>query len=117
MALETAIALAKDLLGLNPFILLALVIALVYLGFRLFALLLRVLLTGLAFASFPIIANLIGIPVPLTLQSILWSAITGIVLYFIYLSLSFGNKLISLALSPFKKGFSRKAKPPKEKEK
>ena len=116
MALETAIALARDLLNLNPIILLAIVIALVYLGFRLFSLLLRVLLTRLAFASFPVIANLIGIPVPLTLQTILWSAITGIVLYFVYVSLSFGNKLINLALSPFKKTFAKKPKA-REKEK
>ena len=110
MALETAFFLAQELLKLNAFLLLGVVFALAFLAYKLFAFVLRVLLTGIAFAFFPLIANLVGIAVPLTLQSILWSAITGMVVYLAYLSIKFGHKIISAVFYPFRKTFKKQKK-------
>jgi len=102
--------LAQELLKLNAFLLLGVVFALAFLAYKLFAFVLRVLLTGIAFAFFPLIANLVGIAVPLTLQSILWSAITGMVVYLAYLSIKFGHKIISAVFYPFRKTFKKQKK-------
>ena len=108
MALETAFFLAQELLKLNPFLLLGAVFAFAFVAYKLFATLLKVLVTGIAFATFPIIANIVGIPVPLTLQTVLWSAITGIVVYFAYMGISFAFKVINAVFSPFKKSFGKR---------
>lgn len=106
MALETAFAIAGDLLSLNPFILIGIVFVFAFVAYKVFALVLKILVTGLAFAAFPVIANIVGIGVPLTPQSILWSAILGIMIYFVYMGIGFGYKIINLTLKPFGKMFS-----------
>ena len=109
MVIETALSIAQQLLALNPFILLGLVIVLAFVAFKLFAFVFKLLLTGAAFGAFPFIANFLGIPVPITMQSILWSAITGIVIYFAYVGMRFGFKIVNLAYYPFRKTFAKKS--------
>ena len=108
MVLETALALAAAMLELNPFILLAIIFVLAFLAYKIFAFVMRIIITGVAFGFFPLIANVIGIPVPLTLQSFLWSGIIGITIFFVYMGISFGYKVMNLVFSPFKKSFKHK---------
>jgi hypothetical protein len=110
MALETAFFVVQELLKLNAFVLLGLVFLIAFVAYKVFAFVLRVLITGLAFGAFPIIANFAGIPIPITLQTILWSAITGILIYFVYMGIRFVYRIINIAFYPFRKMFSRKSK-------
>lgn len=110
MALDTAFLLVQELLKLNAFVLLGLVFATAFIAYKLFAIVLRILVTGVAFGTFPFIANFIGIAVPITVQTILWSALAGIFIYFAYVGISFGMKIISLAFAPFKRAFPKKEK-------
>ena len=113
MALDTAIMIAQELLKLNAFLLLGIVVVSAFAVFKIFAFILRILLTGLAFATFPFIANFAGIAVPITVQSILLSAIAGIVIYFVYMGLRFGFKVMDLAFRPFKRLYRKKKVPVK----
>lgn len=107
MALETAFFLAGELLKLNPILLLGVVIVSAYAAFRIFAYILRMLTTGLVFGAFPLIANVVGIPIPLTLQSILWSVFLGMVIYLCYGGLTFVWKIMGAFSSPVRRGFGR----------
>ncbi|MBI4181552.1 MAG: hypothetical protein HY520_01115 [Candidatus Aenigmarchaeota archaeon] len=108
MVLETALALLERLLELNPFLLLGVIVVAAYLAFRIFQTIVKMLITGIAFGLFPILANLLGIPIPLTLQTILWSVILGIATYMAYMGLSFFFKVVNAVFSPLKKGFQKK---------
>lgn len=104
MPLETAFFFAQELLKLNAFVLLGVIIVAAFVAYKLFAFVLKILFTGLAFGAFPFIANVIGIPFPITFQSVLWSVLTGIVIYFAYIGLSFGFKILNFAFWPFRRG-------------
>jgi hypothetical protein len=110
MALDTAFMIAQELLRLDPFLLLGLVFAFAFIAYKVFALLFRILLTGLAFAAFPFIASALGLGIPVTPQTILWSAITGILIYFVYMGIKFATKIINLVFYPFSRGEKRKVK-------
>lgn len=92
---------------LNVEILLILILVLAVIAFKVFSFVMKAVLTGIAFAAFPFIANYFGIPVPLTLSSIATYALLGIILYFGYGMLSFGFKATRFAMSPFKKAFKK----------
>lgn len=105
MALEFLLSLVHRLLGLDPLVMIGILLVVTFIAFRVVAFFLRALLTGVAFGVFPVVANLLGIGVPLTLNTILWSMILGIALYFAYVTVSTGNRLINFVLSPFRGSF------------
>ena len=98
------------LLQLDTMVLFVVLFLLIIIAYKLFKYLLRVFVTGVAFAFFPIIANLIGIPVPLTFQSVVWSALFGIMAYLAYSVMHTGLKIVGIVLSPFKRMFKKKPK-------
>lgn len=100
----------SQLLQLNTMLLFVVLFLLIIIAYKLFKYLMRVFITGMAFAFFPIIANLIGIPVPLTFQSVMWSALFGIMAYLAYSVMHTGLKIVSIVLSPFKRMFKKKPK-------
>ncbi|MBI4020832.1 MAG: hypothetical protein HY369_01175 [Candidatus Aenigmarchaeota archaeon] len=106
MALELAIGIAQWLLQLHPLFLVVIFLILVYLAFRVAFTIVRMLGTGLAFATFPFIANFLGIPVPITLETLFWSVVAGVLTYLAYMSISFGTRIINLVFYPFRKAFS-----------
>lgn len=99
-------------LQLNIEILLIVIVVLALIAFKVFSFVMKAVFTGIVFALFPLVANYFGIPVPLTLNSIVSYALLGILFYFGYGMLSFGFKMTRLAMSPFKKSF-KKEKPKK----
>lgn len=105
MVFELALLIIEQILQLHPVILLGLIIVGAFVAYKIFAFVFRVLLTGIAFGSFPLIANAVGVHVPLTIESVMWSAFTGIVLLFVYRGIAFGYRILNLAMLPFKKTF------------
>jgi len=107
MALDTVFMIAQELLKLNAIVLIGIVLAGAFIAFKLFQIVVKVMLTGLAFGTFPFIANFLGIGVPVNVQTILWSVILGIVVFMTYMSMKFAFKVLNLAFLPLKKMFSK----------
>ena len=95
---------------LSPEILLILIFVFAIVAFKVFSFVLRAVITGVAFALFPIVAAYLGFNIPVTLQSIVTFALLGIVMYLVYGSLRFGFKVTRFAMSPFKRAFKKKEK-------
>ena len=115
MALETFLTFILDagkyLLGqvlqLDTMLLVILGIVLIIVAYKIFKYILKLVFTGIIFAFFPLIANFIGLEIPLTIQNILWSALLGIVVVFVYGIISTGFKVTKIILAPFKRKFDR----------
>ncbi|MBU0530753.1 MAG: DUF2937 family protein [Nanoarchaeota archaeon] len=90
-------------LGLDTVLIFIVLFVFIIIAFKVFKYLVRVFITGVIFAVFPIIANLMGIPIPLTFESIAWSAIFGIILYLLYTSVMTGTKMLNKIMSLFGK--------------
>lgn len=112
MALETAFLIGHQLLQLPAPMLVGLIVVASLIAYKVFAFVFRMVLTGLAFGTFPLIANAVGIAVPLSLEAILWSALLGIVMYLMYASLMFGVRILNLMFLPFRKLFGAGNKKP-----
>ena len=87
----------------------------IVLAYKVFQTLMKALVVGVIAAAFPIVANLIGMDVALSLNSILWFAIAGVALYFAYAFMSGGVKIVKIATSPFRFIFRKKEKKHKQK--
>jgi len=98
------------LMQLDTTVLFLVLFGVMIIAFKVVTYLIRVFITGALFAVFPIVANIIGLPIPLTFESVIWSGIFGIVVYLAYTSLSMGLKIIRKIFSPFGKMFKEKPK-------
>lgn len=107
MVLEGAFFFAQELLKLNAFVLIGIVVVGAFVIFKILGMIMRVLITGLIFGTFPVILSFLGFAVPLTASTILWSIILGIITYLIYMSLSFTFKMVGAIFSPIGKAFSK----------
>lgn len=110
--IDTILRLASEISQVNLILLVLVVIVLIIVGLKIFRYLLRALLTGIAFGIFPFIAGYLGLGVPLTVNTIVSSALFGIVIYFMYSAIRTGFKITRFVLSPFRRIFRSK---PKEK--
>jgi len=77
----------------------------VILAYKTFQIVLRAIIIGTISASFPVIANLLGFGIPLTISSILWFALFGAVSYITYSMITGGLKIVKWSLMPFKRIF------------
>lgn len=94
----------------NSAFLLIIFFVFIILAYKLFQTAIRAFIIGLIAASFPIVAFFLGLDVPLTLSSVMWFAIFGVVMYFAYSFISGGVKIVKLILSPFRFMFRKKEK-------
>jgi len=108
--LDTIFQLLSEISQVNLIFLILVVIALIVVGLKVFRYLLRALLTGLAFGTFPFVARFFGLAVPLTINSVISSALFGIAIFFIYHTMSTGFKITKWVFSPFRKLFRSKPK-------
>jgi hypothetical protein len=83
----------------------------IILAYKVFQTVMKAVIIGVIAASFPFIANMfLGFNVPITINSILWFAITGVIMYFAYSFISGGVKIVKLVLKPFNWMFKKKDK-------
>ena len=80
---------------------------LIVITLKIFQFLLKIFLMGFVFGFFPIVANLIGIPVEITFQNILLSAMIGVIISLAYFSISAGLRVVRIAFLPFRKTFEK----------
>jgi len=110
MVLEFLTQIFSQLQQANTLLLFIVFFIFLILAYKLFQTVVKALIVGVIAAAFPFVANMLGFSVPITLNSILWFAIFGVVLYFAYAFISGGVKIIKIILSPFKALFRRKEK-------
>ena len=105
--LDMVFSLLGQLSGMNMAVLLVLLVVGIVIAMKVFGYLLRAVLTGIAFGIFPIVANYLGFPVAVTINSIVSSAIFGIVLYMAFSAIKTAYGILKIALWPFKKLMGR----------
>ena len=94
----------------NTIILIAVFLIFIILAYKLFQTAIKAVIVGIIAAAFPFVANFLGFNVPLTLNSVLWFAVTGVVLYFAYAIISGGVKIVKIVMSPFRWLFKKREK-------
>ena len=110
--IDTIFRLLSEISQMNLIFLVLVVIVLIIVGLKVFRNLLKALLTGILFGLFPFIAGFVGLSVPLTVNSVISSALFGIAIYFVFSAMKTGFKITRWVLAPFRKMFRSK---PKEK--
>ncbi len=78
-------------------------------AYKVVKILVRALLIAVIAGVFPIFANMfLGMAIPITLQNILWFAMTGVEIYFVYHILCGIGKIAELITKPFSRGKTKK---------
>ncbi len=98
---------ASQLLGVNPMFLLAVLVVVVIVVFYILKTIMKIAIVGLFSALLVIAANILGLPVPVSLQTLMAAATFGIIFYTILKYLEIGFKIIRAGLSPFRRGRSK----------
>lgn len=108
MVLEMLIEFMEGFTHLNTVLLLAAFLVFIALAYKVFQALVKAFIVGVIAATFPVAANMMGMDVAITVHNVIWFAIFGVVGYLLYATISGGARIIGLALSPFRRLFSRK---------
>ena len=108
MVLEFVIEFLKGLSQLNTVLLMAIFLVFIVFAYKVFQALIKAFIVGVIAATFPVVANLIGMNVPLTINSVIWFAIFGVTGFLLYASITGGVKIIRMLMRPFRGLFSKK---------
>lgn len=106
--LETIIDFMVKLSQVNTALLMVVFVVFIVLAYKVFQALIKAFIVGVIAASFPIVANLMGMNVPLTISSVVWFAILGVTAFLMYATITGGIKIVRFAMKPFNRMFSRK---------
>jgi hypothetical protein len=80
----------------------------IVLAYKIFQALIKAFIVGVISATFPVIANLAGMDVPLTINSVIWFAIFGVTAFLMYATISGGLKIMRIFMRPFRGLFTKK---------
>lgn len=81
----------------------------IIIAYKVVKVLIRAAIIAAVSGFFPIFANMfLGTSIPITLQSILWFAMTGVEIFFVYHILVSIGKVAEIISKPFKKGKTKK---------
>ena len=107
MVLESLTGLLTSFMALNPVFLVAGFILFILIAYKLFQALIKAFIVGAIAASFPVIANLMGMNVPITIHSILWFATIGVIAFLMYSAINGGARMARFAVTPFGRLFRK----------
>lgn len=108
MVLELIPDILVKLTQLNTALLLAVFLVFIVLAYKIFQALIKAFIVGVIAATFPVVASLMGMNVPLTINNFIWFAIFGVAAYLLYATISGGAKIVGLVMRPFRGLFARK---------
>jgi tellurite resistance protein TehA-like permease len=108
MVLEMLLEFLRGLTQVNTVLLLGVFLVFIVLAYKIFQALIKAFIVGVIAATFPVVASLMGMNVPLTISNVIWFAILGVVAYLLYATISGGAKIIGLVLRPFRGLFTKK---------
>ena len=81
----------------------------ILIAYKVFKLLLKALVIGVISGLFPVFGNMfLGLSIPITIQNVLWFAVTGVEIYFVYHILVNIGKLAEIITKPFSRGKVKK---------
>ena len=106
--MELILGIIQALSQLNPIILGVIFLGFIVIAYKIFQALMKAFIVGVISATFPVVANLLGMDVPLTISSVVWFAVFGVTAFMLYASIAGGAKMAGFAMKPFTKLFSRK---------
>ena len=106
--LETIINLMIEISKINTALLMLVFVGFIVLAYKVFQTVIKAFIVGVIAAAFPIVANLMGMDVPLTLSNIIWFAIMGVTAFLVYASVTGGIKVVRIVMKPFNRMFSKK---------
>jgi hypothetical protein len=96
-------------------------------AYMIFKQIMKAIIIGVSFAAIPVVLYLLGFEIPLSIQTVVWFALLGIAIYFVYDVISGWMKMMRIITWPirrlFRKGQKEKAahlkeeKPKEKKEK
>ncbi|GEM_PF-2923633 len=92
----------SQIMQLDTVFIFIIIVVFVVVAYKIFSFLMRALIVGLIFAGFPLAANFFGFDFPITLHSMLSSAMLGFVVFFVYSAVATAFKIMGLALKPFR---------------
>lgn len=99
-----------QLFQLNPAVAAIVLIGFVFIAYKLFQFAVKVIFAGAVFAFFPLALNYLGFAVPVTLSSILWFALAGVIVFFVLSAIKTMYKIFRIVLSPFSGAWGEKKK-------
>ena len=108
MVLEMVVEILQMLSQMNTVLLVGAFFVFIVLAYKIFQALIKGFIVGVISAAFPIVANLMGMDVPLSINSIIWFAIFGVAAFLMYASITGGIKITKLFMRPFKGLFTKK---------
>lgn len=108
MVLETIIEIMNGVAQINTVLLAAVFLFFIVIAYKVFQALIKAFIVGIIAAAFPIVANLLGMDVPLTFTSVIWFAIFGVAAFMLYATISGGAKIARFAMKPFGALFRKK---------
>jgi hypothetical protein len=108
MVLEFLTEFVTGFTQMNTVLMLAVFLVFIVLAYKIFQALIKAFIVGVISAAFPLVANLMGLNVPLTLTNVIWFAIMGVTAYLMYATVTGGARIIRLILKPFSALFRKK---------
>ena len=108
MLLDVAMEFFRSLSQMNTVLLMGVFLIFIILAYKVFQALIKAFIVGVIAATFPIVANLMGMDVPLTINSIVWFAIFGVTGFLLYATISGGVKMVRMVMRPFRGLFKKK---------
>ena len=108
MVLEIILGLMGSITQMNPVLLGVIFLFFIVIAYKVFQALIKAFIVGVIAASFPIVANLFGLDVPLTFYSVMWFALFGVAAFMLYATISGGAKIAGFAMKPFGVMFRKK---------
>ena len=108
MIVEFLISFIKSLSQVNTILLSVVFIVFIVMAYKIFQALIKAFIVGVISATFPVVANLLGMNVPITISNIMWFAVLGVMAYLLYASVTGGARIIRLIMKPFGGLFRKK---------
>ncbi len=108
MVFELVITLFRELSQIHIILLMAVFLVFIAFAYKAFQVLIKGFMVGVISASFPVIATLLGLDVPLTINNIVWFAILGVSSFLLYHTMSGGVRMMRLIYRPFGRMFRKK---------
>ena len=112
MVLEFITEMFTQAAQVNNLLTIALLFVLIFIGYKIFQIVLKSVIVGIIAALIPVGAIVLGVDigVSLSISNMLWFAVFGVMSYLVYASVNAGVKTVKLIMKPFGVLFRNKPK-------
>jgi CBS domain containing-hemolysin-like protein len=100
----------SGLSNIDMLILLGAVIVFLVMAYMIFKQIMKAIIIGVIFGAIPIALYLVGFEIPLSIQTIVWFALLGIAMYFVYDVISGWMRIMRIITWPIRRLFRKGSK-------